>query len=449
MIINKKKLNIKRAAFYLFVLTGFIGFSVFANGGYFGEGSVAQGHLYLMDSAQIQIVDEKLDINLRRGFADVTVVYKMKNTGDSINAKFGFPSLVFNEEEIKKQEILRYSIEENKKPLKAVFTKGKEKVTWFKVPTNYMGYEGTELDLHPFLNWYFSNLQFKKNEEKTIRIQYMANYQNLGFFVSSDTKGSQSVFHYLLSFGATWKGPIKKGKVVIHAQSVDPDRVNIEPSGRFKKDGRDFVWNFSGLEPTGKDNLVVRLGNAYEYYPAYSADDNGRDYFVLGNQYYKEFSYQITSSSFLKEGKIAHGPQALNDKKMDTAWVEGVKGDGIGEFLVIKPRQKTRLTHIAIASGFNYSRSLYEENNRLAGVEVIINGTYKKQFSLPDEFTTYEAYDPYGYTLLDVSDFKGEVNNIKLVISKVYKGSKYDDTCVSEILLLEKMNSKPQIQMSR
>ncbi len=108
-------------------------------------------------------------------------------------------------------------------------------------------------------------------------------------------------------------------------------------------------------------------------------------------------------------------------------WVEGVSGYGIGEYIDVSFDEKTR--GIQVLNGFvDFDRNyLFYENSRVKTVEVTsINPSFKKEYELKDyvEFTYLE--------------FPQAVDSVRITIKDVYKGTKYDDTCLSAIIPVSK-----------
>jgi hypothetical protein len=149
----------------------------------------------------------------------------------------------------------------------------------------------------------------------------------------------------------------------------------------------------------------------------------------------------------------------ISDEKTDTAWVEGVKGDGIGEFVyshVIKgeigyddfPKNSMQIT-ITIVNGFCKSEKLFIANNRVKKAEIKLydvalrvgqndTGRYNepafdgtkiielKDTMEPQTFTiTITPRNTLGYGYLSCF--------LKFTILDVYKGTKYQDTAISEL----------------
>lgn len=131
----------------------------------------------------------------------------------------------------------------------------------------------------------------------------------------------------------------------------------------------------------------------------------------------------IDATSTLTDSLSTHYAKLVNDQNPATAWTEDADGSGIGESLTITFNDTYHVSGMKIEGGYFKSNSLYIKNNRL------------KDFTL-----TYSDGSEDVYTLDDKMEeqtirFDNPVNtkSVKLTIDSVYKGTQYDDTCISEI----------------
>lgn len=141
----------------------------------------------------------------------------------------------------------------------------------------------------------------------------------------------------------------------------------------------------------------------------------------------------------------------LFDGKTETAWVEGAKGNGIGEWIKIKLDAKKvspsstpfSVFEVGIIPGYAKSKKTWEENNRLKTALLIVHSppiSYPKEF----EWVVYRLRlkDENKLQYFTLPDDMLETNSnpmtktIWLKIEDVYKGTKFDDTCISEVVLV-------------
>lgn len=115
----------------------------------------------------------------------------------------------------------------------------------------------------------------------------------------------------------------------------------------------------------------------------------------------------------------------LVDGDLSTSWTEGVDGSGIDEWIQIDLEEKDWISEIYFANGYLSSEKSYKNNNRVKKclVEFSDGSSYK--------FTLEDSYDLQP-DILEIPDMV-ETDYIRITILDVYKGSKYNDTCISEI----------------
>lgn len=141
---------------------------------------------------------------------------------------------------------------------------------------------------------------------------------------------------------------------------------------------------------------------------------------------------RITASSQLAPtASYSYGPEMLNDDKPSTAWAEGAKGDGIGESLLIEFGAARDIASMEIINGFAEMHKslgdLYFANNRVRSLRLEFDdGT--EDVSLRD-----------GSKELQAITFNRSHNStrVKATISGVYRGAKFNDTCISELQFLD------------
>jgi hypothetical protein len=138
---------------------------------------------------------------------------------------------------------------------------------------------------------------------------------------------------------------------------------------------------------------------------------------------------QYCVSSVLAQDQVVnrfnYGPDSLFDKASDTAWVEGVPGQGIGEWVVVEFDQYRLVTAIEIRNGYNKDRDIYEKNGRVREIKLEFSERQKRSVTLKDTGTPQPIALPKDQPL--------KAYWIKFTIESVYPGSKFDDTAISEL----------------
>ncbi len=141
-----------------------------------------------------------------------------------------------------------------------------------------------------------------------------------------------------------------------------------------------------------------------------------------------------SSSSLSANGTRNYKSGNAHDFDINTAWVEGVDGHGIGEWLEYEfdlthqPEHQIGITKIYIANGYRKSKSLWEKNGRVKTLKVYLDGVY---------FITLELLDAFEFQEISIPKImlpQEKILKIRFEIAAVYPGSKYQDTCISELL---------------
>lgn len=133
-------------------------------------------------------------------------------------------------------------------------------------------------------------------------------------------------------------------------------------------------------------------------------------------------SYKDCTSELVEKDK-EYSVNNLCNLAVDTPWVEAVKGDGIGEGFTLINDHNKKFTTLLIMNGYiSYEKPyLYKQNNRVKKIKV--TGLKSKKSQVIDILDT-----PHPQTV-DIS-FISAFDDIRVEIVDVYKGTKYDDTCL-------------------
>ena len=128
---------------------------------------------------------------------------------------------------------------------------------------------------------------------------------------------------------------------------------------------------------------------------------------------------EASASSCLVENGYVYEAAFSMDRDEELPWIEGVKGNGVGEYLSLSFGHTESIDLLCIRPGFP---SVFEKNNRPRMLE----------FTFSDGTSAwYEMDDRNGYLYIQFSHAV-ETDAIKITIQSVYPG-KVPDTCISEI----------------
>ncbi|WP_339813975.1 hypothetical protein [uncultured Imperialibacter sp.] len=143
------------------------------------------------------------------------------------------------------------------------------------------------------------------------------------------------------------------------------------------------------------------------------------------------------STSLSAQGTNTYGSENINDFSYQTAWVEGVPGYGIGEYIDYEfPPENPRINTIIIVNGYVKSASAYTTNSRVKQLKMYVNGAPYALLNLEDVAAEQSfVVDLIGYpdrASLEMLK-KRAGSKIRFEIMDVYKGTKYDDVAITEI----------------
>ncbi|MEM8598462.1 MAG: hypothetical protein AAGF99_00940 [Bacteroidota bacterium] len=141
------------------------------------------------------------------------------------------------------------------------------------------------------------------------------------------------------------------------------------------------------------------------------------------------------SSALAPQGANRYAVDEAEDGNPRSAWVEGVDGPGLGERLMITlgtPDDPddftTSFDGVRVINGYAKSMQTWEANGRVRHLEVHLNDRLVTVIVLHDTAMLQEA------TWANLPVRPGD--RIDLVITGVYAGTRYEDTALSEVLLL-------------
>ncbi len=137
----------------------------------------------------------------------------------------------------------------------------------------------------------------------------------------------------------------------------------------------------------------------------------------------------VSASSSLKPSKFAsYGPYNVIDGDHSTAWVEGSKGSGAGEWLQMSFDGEYQISEISIVNGYNLFNKAdggdrWLQNGRVRTMSISFSSGAVMEVVLRD------VREPQSITFAPVRS-----NYVRFTIKDTYPGTKWqNDTCISEI----------------
>lgn len=140
---------------------------------------------------------------------------------------------------------------------------------------------------------------------------------------------------------------------------------------------------------------------------------------------------EVASSSFLwnswNEFQENYHPIYAFDGDRRTAWVEGAKDQGKGEWLraQVTPMEGATQVRLRLRSGYQKSKGLFRANSRPSSVTVTLAPS--------GQTATFPLKDAQGWQEIVIEQPAGRLEAISLKVDDVYAGRKYTDTCLSDV----------------
>lgn len=117
-----------------------------------------------------------------------------------------------------------------------------------------------------------------------------------------------------------------------------------------------------------------------------------------------------------------YDPGNTRDDRIETAWVEGAAGAGVGEWIAFTFQPQT-IQYIEIYPGYGKRSELFYANNRLKRATLIFSDGTRASVQLFDQMRLQTV----------VLQKAVRASSLRLIIEEVYPGTKYADTVIAEI----------------
>lgn len=135
------------------------------------------------------------------------------------------------------------------------------------------------------------------------------------------------------------------------------------------------------------------------------------------------------SSIVTQSGTHDNSADAAVDGNTDTSWQEGVDGDGLGEYIMLDLGRERQVQYLKAWLGNWRSDDWYNRNNVPAQLCITF---YDEDWNCESCMISFpKEKRPFGIAL----SRPVSAQYVCIEIVDVYSGSKYDDTCIAEILV--------------
>ena len=416
---------------------------LFANGGTFNTSAVQRtGDLIPVQKEAISLQREELKIRIEEDDAFVEVSYELLNHGPADTVMFGFPVDLATEETLHaingyeyvlSQSFQGFRVRDNQKavPVERVLNKPIE---------NSDRPAGLDPKIELVRRWSLLSLHFEAGERKHLTVNYRVRCFGVdhGFEGDWDWHFGQRSFFYTFRPAATW-GDGHVGELAINLDATWLSERGIPitglPIGGKSDDHGGVRWTFRNCS-------LERLPDfAFRYDPAAVYRQERIAQHLIPAQ---ALTGLTVSSALHPEGATHYSQQSMLDRDLNTSWVEGARGFGVGESIVYVPK-KVNLASIGVLNGYWKKESLYYANGRIKKlrVELDVGGEVDDpndrhqvtEVDLPDRpYRELNLRYPLNSADWVVIFFGGNgiVERVRLTILEVYPGKQFQDTAITE-----------------
>lgn len=366
------------------------------------------GNVKVMNNEFVKMKKEQIYITLYEDECKYRVDYTFVNDADEQSVVMGFPNFVLTSDHSVSYGINDFSAFNGNSRYK-IFREYNESQNGYEMQELYECFE----------------VHFNKGETKNITNTYSQEY------TTYYGDGAKAI--YILTTGASWKGTIDTISVFIDSDIPFSQMVNRTAffHNVYEKDGEMKINTKTedrGLR-ISPDNYVIEQGVIKMVFTDIEPDFN--------IEIFKPESLvnKISASSELEAENDLYSVNNIIDEKPETAWVEGKNNSGIGESITINitPRSKSgkkgsyKIKKIGIINGYAKDNTTFKQNNRIKRLRIKYENGLTRSKRV--------KYDLKDTMAMQYIEFKEPIflNKLKIEILDVYKGSKWDDTCISEV----------------
>ena len=115
------------------------------------------------------------------------------------------------------------------------------------------------------------------------------------------------------------------------------------------------------------------------------------------------------------------------DGALGTAWVEGAAGSGVGEWIELRFPGTIEIHGVSLDVGYDKNADVFAKNNRIKRATLIFSSGERVELGFADLRGTQTI------PLVRAPGPNIETTSVTVVIEEVFRGWKYDDTCLAEI----------------
>jgi len=431
--------------FYLFFVSLLVfPFAAFSNGGPVdGSEFYATGNIVPLRKADVRILSEDLRIRIigDSGFVDVTYVL-LNEQSEAQDVLYGFPVDVSASESYTGRWL--DSLQDDELQL---FVNGIEVTTGFWNEPNrarhdsFMRVSGKQKWMDQILfwrRWHTAKISLPAGKPMSVRVTFRVRngFVDWGTSKSFFTNYDDRRMLYDFTPASYWgKGVAEKFTLRINAQPI------VYNGGTIRFEGMSLRQENIGMY--AYDGTNVKLGDLGRLRISYDISLEKNKTLLSGKLNMNKHIRAVNVSSKLG---VEYDAAKLADGNLSTCWAEGVKGAGEGQTITIDFDTVISVAAVVIVNGYAKSEELFYKNNRVKKIRVEQFCSLKdcgtrtpQESELPD--STWSSVKPGGEwaassVAFDGGDWFGRATQLRITVLEAYRGSKHNDTCISEIYVI-------------
>ncbi len=298
-----KLFKILRTAFLLMAIVLYQkNFANAAQPGIWNAGGTVYTMLYPEDAntfKKVQMQQERIFIQLYKGFAVVKGTYVFKNTSNEyLQFKMGYPiNGIYSGGANDLNQIILDSLSQ---------FKIKANNRWLTLEDeNHPEINTNSQNINAFSeNWKVWQMNFSPNEIQRVAVYFIVNTNEARIRKGYDIE-KRNAFIYLLESGNVWKNNIEKGEFYIQLMNgLTPENIQGISEGfgfKFNTQYQIFAGQKTNFTPTPKDNLIINYSQFNENFSFEKVIKQTNELFVKIDQM-SQLSFESLTYSTIKLG---------------------------------------------------------------------------------------------------------------------------------------------------
>lgn len=408
-----------------------------ANGGPIdGSAVYTVGNIRPIRVASVTLMSEDLALKMEGDFTRIRASYRLqhKSSSSQRTITYGFPvDIIYNEftEDLDWRDTYVPEMQFLLNGQKLEIKKEVREKTGTKVVDGYgEGYEKRTV-------WFVTDFEIPAGETAELEIQYLVKN---GFTDWETSKSAIPFFdvrrlYYDFSAAQYWGD----GTLPVLNVSVEATENVLAVIEGLDMQQEGNIYTYHGENVSLEDLPVLLI--TYDMEPARLSA------YFQQRRLSAEKIKSITASSTLPGN---YQVENLLDNDLSTAWVEGKDGSGVGTKITVELVEPSPVIVVGLVNGYTKNETTYTRNNRIKKIRVeIFEEKGENSLTLTEAFE--EVLPEHDFVPIDASNFGrlidvpcdagdgffgGSTKKVVLTILEVYPGTRYNDTCISEIFLL-------------